>query len=510
MLTAAAPRVTPVAGKGSDDWCYNHVLQLIYMNKLLVAVGAVVLLIAGTGGFMYAAYKGIVPAPKFAKGIILDKKFNQVYEQYCSAEIKAEPVIVSEKILGTTTAEYEKNVAALYEGKDIERINLALLMLSGALNFLDLKDQETKDAWTYTTQDLLTKNKTLQEERSKFIEDISKQDTNVLLDNLLQNRYSKLEVPLVMRTAALNYAEERKFDPSFNMYMCNAQKYYDPFSMYYVARIFALGDKGVKSAVPEVVMKSKVQVDLKEAYFWMSSLAQIAVVYSEDFLGNGETVSDFYNKLKEDLKDDPELSQIDQARVRIFVAERYPQYEKFNTIIKDILTTNPVASKSVADCASDIKCFTANMSTCTSAKVIVSQKDTQVKGIKTDFVVSARKITDGEKEVCRVYVSNFLHKDPSILSSMSASEVASIDKIIQSREVVDANKRVDSCDYVKANWKVISSEMVSLAATGTIENPKAQNCTAPIQDISKLSPEEYKSAQEGYKRLLMTGSSANE
>jgi len=166
--------------------------------------------------------------------------------------------------------------------------------------------------------------------------------------------------------------------------------------------------------------------------------------------------------------------------------------------------------KPAIDCSEDVECLSRQMNTCESTKILVAQRDTQMRGIKLDVTVSAKKITGDGRKVCRVYMSSFLHKDEDTTSKMSPSEIASLDKIMESESVVASNKSIDSCDYSEENWKYIGDEMSTLVAGSLLDHPKAENCTALIQDLSKMTPEEYKSAQEGYKRLLMTGSSAQQ
>ena len=89
--------------------------------------------------------------------------------------------------------------------------------------------------------------------------------------------------------------------------------------------------------------------------------------------------------------------------------------------------------QSTVDCSKDIKCLPKYMNTCTGTKIIVTQRDTPIKGIKQDFIVSAQQKTNEGKEICRVYMNNLLHKDQAMTSNMSASEIASIDKIIETR-----------------------------------------------------------------------------
>lgn len=168
--------------------------------------------------------------------------------------------------------------------------------------------------------------------------------------------------------------------------------------------------------------------------------------------------------------------------------------------------------KPTIDCSNNVECLSRHMNTCDGTKILAAQRDTQImgviKGTKLDLIMSTKKITDGGKEICRVYTSSLLHQDQAATSKMSPSEIVSLNKIMESDNVVASNKRIDSCDYSEGNWKYIGDEMSTLAAGSLLDHPKAENCTALIQDLSKMTPEEYKSAQEGYKRLLMTGSSA--
>ncbi|MDO8451529.1 MAG: hypothetical protein Q7S76_01535 [bacterium] len=203
-----------------------------------------------------------------------------------------------------------------------------------------------------------------------------------------------------------------------------------------------------------------------------------------------------------------------------------------------------VTDQSTVDCSNDSKCLAKYVNACTDTKVIAAQYDmvcfpdnmntcqdvktveamfgrgiteltkitgtTVIMGIKKDFVLFTHEVKNDEgKEVCRVYMSSFLHKDQAATSKMSTEDVASIDNILGSDEVVAENERIDSCDYSDENWKYIGDEMSTLAAGSLLDHPKAENCTSLVQDLSKMTPEEYQSAKEGYQRLLKTGSSAN-
>ncbi|MDP2665867.1 MAG: hypothetical protein Q8P23_04560 [bacterium] len=203
-----------------------------------------------------------------------------------------------------------------------------------------------------------------------------------------------------------------------------------------------------------------------------------------------------------------------------------------------------VATDQSVDCSNDSKCLAKYLNSCTGTKVIAARSNMicfppdninpticqdakfieaiaarsgvammrtdGVTGITRDFVLSARKMkSNGGEEVCRVYMGGFTHKDSAVTSQMSATEIANIDKVLGSESIVASNKRTDSCDYTKENWAYISDEMSTLASGSLLDHPKAENCTALVQDLSKMTPEEYQSAKEGYQRLLKTGSSAN-
>lgn len=171
-----------------------------------------------------------------------------------------------------------------------------------------------------------------------------------------------------------------------------------------------------------------------------------------------------------------------------------------------VVTNQNLTLNAEIDCKNDMDCFSSNANTCRNAKVIARQKEI-IKGVKQDVVLVAKQVENSEQQtVCRIFMGGPVHKDDSI-RNLSASELTAVNNFLKSEDVAAANKRVDSCDYSKENWRYIATEMSTLADGYLLENPKAENCTALVKDISTLSPAEYESAAEGYRRLLKTGSS---
>ncbi|MDP2665868.1 MAG: hypothetical protein Q8P23_04565 [bacterium] len=308
------------------------------MNKLLAAVGVVILLNVGIIGFVYAAYKDVVPTPQFLRGIFLDKKINSVYEQYCSEKQTIEPVavIMGKETLGQTFGDFKKKTEVWYENKEIEKVALTMLIISAAYNYVAPGDlQAFKDEWPLMNSDLNAKSDKIKNERYQFIQDTSKQDTKTLLDNLSQNKYSEWEVPVVLRIVGQGLTQERSFDSGFKLHTCNAGKYYDPFSMYYLARVYAAGSEEIKAASPELVVKMPIAKDLKEAYFWFSAMRDSSSLHMED-VGDQESMSAFRESLESALSEE-ERNTIDQTRSRTFISAHYPQYRELLAVVRSML-----------------------------------------------------------------------------------------------------------------------------------------------------------------------------
>ncbi|MDO8451528.1 MAG: hypothetical protein Q7S76_01530 [bacterium] len=308
------------------------------MNKLLVAVGVVILLNVGIIGFVYAAYRDVVPTPQFLRGIFLDKKINSVYDQYCSEKKTVEPIVVvmNKQMLGASVPDFKNNLETLYENRDIERINLMMLIFSAAYTYVAPKDlSDFKEMWMYTINDLTAKSKKIQDERYQFIQDTTEQDTKILLDNLLQGKYPAWEVPLVIRIVAQGYTQERSFDLGFKLHTCNAQRYYDPFSMYYLARVYAAGSEEIKAASPKLVVKTPIAKDLREAYFWFSAMRDASALHAEN-AAEPESMGAFRDSLEGVLSKE-DRDTIDQSRVSAFISARYPQYRELSALIDSLL-----------------------------------------------------------------------------------------------------------------------------------------------------------------------------
>ncbi|MCX6756652.1 MAG: hypothetical protein NTW35_00655 [Candidatus Nomurabacteria bacterium] len=146
---------------------------------------------------------------------------------------------------------------------------------------------------------------------------------------------------------------------------------------------------------------------------------------------------------------------------------------------------------------------------CQDISITFSEKNTEVKGMKQKSAVYTKKINDNGNLVCRLFMRNFVYKDISEVLKLSSSEFKYLEKALVTDEVLAYNKRVDSCDYLYENWKDIGNEIGMIITDGLIKNSVAKNCTALMKNPSELTQEEYKSAKDGYQRLIITGSSAN-
>lgn len=302
------------------------------MKKILIILGVVLLLVvAGRTFWAYQQVKNDNPQQQdkivLSSEVTNEALMNTVLENYCQDKNILPPMTVSGSDFGANS---QKNSEKIATEKDIEKLNLMGVLATAGVAYVPAKDlQIAIAAQKIVMEDIINRIILLKEEHNKFSSQLSSVSLQEIIQNLLSHEYDNSQIRVALRTISSKLMSENNFDDSFKIQECNAKKYYDPLSMYFLAKVYKHGTDEMKKQIPTLVVKTPIKPDLNESYFWISSAFTFNQINDVN-LGLSYDAIAVLDDLQETKMNQINKTSVD-TKLKAFVAYRYPQYESLMT-----------------------------------------------------------------------------------------------------------------------------------------------------------------------------------
>ncbi len=158
-----------------------------------------------------------------------------------------------------------------------------------------------------------------------FIDKLYESSLEDLTSNLKNKIYINSEIPTALAHMGVKLIQADQFDDALAFLQCDAEKYYHSRSMYMLAQVYKHGSADY---FPGSVMKTKIEPDLKQSYFWIAALMHIESIENNgllDMSDSGWSIIGLLDSLQNDssLSDNALLTKEQEAIS--FVGKRYPE-----------------------------------------------------------------------------------------------------------------------------------------------------------------------------------------
>lgn len=158
---------------------------------------------------------------------------------------------------------------------------------------------------------------------------LTKSSFGNLACNLKNKTYTDSQIPTALHYMGSKLIQGGQFDDSFAFYKCAAEKYYDLPSMYRVAQIYRHGTVSFSESLPEIIVKTKIEPDQKQAYFWIMALfhaesAQKTGITDPTYQIGWNIIAMLDSLQQSKFLIHKDLVEIEQNAV-LFVSKKYPE-----------------------------------------------------------------------------------------------------------------------------------------------------------------------------------------
>lgn len=170
-------------------------------------------------------------------------------------------------------------------------------------------------------------------------EQLSQTSFGALACNLENKTYNDSQLPIALLYMGSKLAQAVQFNDSVNFYKCAAEKYYNLTSMYSVAQVYKYGSAELQKSFPDIVVKTEIKPDLKEAYYWITALIHTESAQKTGILDiatqTGWNIIAMLDSLQQDQSLTDDDLRTEEEKAVTFVGKRYPEILETQSSVYD-------------------------------------------------------------------------------------------------------------------------------------------------------------------------------